>query len=265
MIPPILRRCLGLHAALVCLLAVAPVAIIVIESFTASDYVVFPPRGLSWKWYAEAASRDEFLDSLVLSLWIALATSVVATALGTLVSLALVRYRFPGRHMLQILFMAPLSVPGIILGLALLLFVAGQGWARDASTILLGHLVVTLPFAIRFVSVALLGMVANVERAAASLGASPWTVFRRVTLPLIRPGVVASLVFTFILSFDDVSVALFLAAPGATTLPVRIYAYIDQSYDPLITAVSAVVALAAAAALTGIERTIGIGRLFGLR
>lgn len=265
MIPSVLRRCLGVHAVLVCVLAVAPVVIIVIESFTASDYVVFPPVGLSWKWYIEAANRSEFLDSLVLSLWIAFGTSLLATTLGTLVSLALVRYRFPGRSVLQILFMAPLSVPGIILGLALLQFVAAQGWARDASTIMLGHLVVTMPFAIRFVTVGLLGMAPNVERAAASLGASPWTVFRRVTLPMIRPGVVASLVFTFILSFDDVAVALFLAAPGATTLPVRIYAYIDQSYDPLITAVSAVVVLTAAAALAAIERTIGIGRLFGLR
>jgi putative spermidine/putrescine transport system permease protein len=265
MIPTALRRCLGLHAALVCLLAVAPVMVIIIESVTASDYVIFPPASLSWKWYIKAASRSEFLDSLVLSLWIALATSLVATALGILVALALVRYRFSGRTGLEILFTAPLSVPGVILGLALLQFLAAEDWARSAGTIVLGHLIVTTPFAFRFVSVALLGMIPNVERAAGSLGAPPWTVFRRVTLPLIRPGVVASLVFTFILSFDDVAVALFLAGPAATTLPVRIYAYIDQSYDPLITAVSAVVVLAAAAALAGIERAIGIGRLFGLR
>ncbi len=265
MITAAMRRCLGAYAALVCLLAVLPVLIIVIESFTASDYVVFPPSGFSVKWYVESLQREEFLDSALLSLWVAVIASVVATALGTLVALALVRFRFPGRRVLQSLFMAPLSVPGIIFGLALLQFLASWGVARDMSAVIVGHVIIALPFAIRFVTVALIGMVANVELAAQSLGASPWVVFRRVTLPLIRPGVVASLVFAFILSFDDVAVSLFLATPGTMTLPVRIYVYIDQNYDPLITAVSAIVVMVAFLALGAIERTLGIGRLFGLR
>jgi putative spermidine/putrescine transport system permease protein len=260
-----MRRYLGAYAVIVCALAVLPVLIVVIESFTASDYVVFPPQGFSLKWYAEASRRDEFLQSALLSLIVAVIASVIATVLGTLVALALVRYRFLGRRVLQSLFMAPLSVPGIIFGLALLQFLASQGVARDTSAIIVGHVIIALPFAIRFVTVALIGMVPNVELAAQSLGADAWTVFRRVTLPLIRPGVVASLVFAFILSFDDVAVALFLATPGTTTLPVRIYVYIDQSYDPLITAVSAIVVLGAFIALAAIERTLGIGRLFGLR
>jgi putative spermidine/putrescine transport system permease protein len=265
MIPRGMRLCLAAYAGLVCLLSVLPVLIIVIESFTASDYVVFPPKGLSLKWYAEAAQRQEFVDSAFLSLGIALVACIIATVLGTLVALALVRYRFPGRQVLQSLFMAPLSVPGIIFGLALLQFFSAWMIPRENIAVVIGHVIIALPFAIRFVTVSLVGMVPNVELAAQSLGADRWSVFRRITLPLIRPGVVASLVFAFILSFDDVAVALFLATPGGTTLPVRIYAYIDQSYDPLIAAVSAIVVLVAFLALALIERSLGIGRLFGLR
>ncbi len=260
-----LRRGLGLYAALICSLSVLPVLVIVIESFTASDYVVFPPRGFSLKWYFEAARREEFLNAALLSLGVAFAASLLATSLGTCVALALARHRFFGRAALQALFMAPLSLPGIVFGLALLQFLAAHALPRDVVTIMVGHVIITLPFAVRFITVALAGIPPVVERAAQSLGADGWTVFRLVTLPMIRPGFVASLVFAFILSFDDVAVALFLTTPSSTTLPVRIYVYIDQNYDPLITAVSAVVVFAAFAVLAVMERTMGIGKLFGLR
>lgn len=260
-----LRRGLGIYAGLVCLLSVMPVLVIVIESFTASDYVVFPPKGFSLKWYVAAAAREEFVQSFVLSLMVACAASVLATVLGTLVALVLVRHRFFGRAALQALFMAPLSLPGIVFGLALLQFLAARGIPRDVVSVTLGHVIITLPFAVRFITVALGGIPPVVERAAQSLGADGWTVFCRVTLPMIRPGFVASLVFSFILSFDDVAVALFLASPNSTTLPVRIYVYIDQNYDPLITAVSAVVVFLAFGVLAVMERTMGVGKLFGLR
>jgi len=260
-----MRRLLGLYAGFACLMSVLPVLIIAIESFTATDYVVFPPQGFSFKWYGEIWKRREFIDSAGLSLVVALVSACLATIIGTLVSLGLMRYRFFGRGLVQALFMAPLSLPGIIFGLALLQFFARHGLPRNVTALLVGHVIITTPFAIRFVTVALHGITPDVELAAQSLGADRWAVFRRVTLPLIRPGVAASLVFAFILSFDDVAVALFLATPSATTLPVRIYTYIDQNYDPLVTAISAFIVLMAYLALALIERTIGIGRLFGLR
>jgi len=265
MIPDRMRRWLGVYAAIICVLSVAPVLVIVIESFTASEYVVFPPKGFSLRWYQAAAQRQDFIDSAILSLTVALLASVIATVLGTLVALALVRHRFWGRQVLQSLFMAPLSLPGIIFGLALLQFLAYHAVPRDMIAVVLGHVVITTPFAIRFITVALGGIPPQLEQAAQSLGADNWAVFRKVTLPLIRPGFMASLVFAFILSFDDVAVALFLTTPSSVTLPVRIYVYIDQNYDPLITAVSAVVVMAAALALVVMERVAGIGRLFGLR
>lgn len=265
MTTPGVRRVLGIITLLVCLFSVSPVLVVVIESFTGSDYVVFPPPSLSLKWYHEFASRPEFVSSVVVSSITALAASVTATILGLGVTLALVRHRIPGRQLLQQLFMAPLSLPGLILGLALLQMLAQNGLPRGVLTMVLAHVLITTPFAIRFLTVALSGMDRRVEQAAASLGATPFAVFRHVTLPLIRPGLVAALVFAFIISFDEVAASLFIASPQAMTLPVRIFVYVEQNYDPLVTAVSSLLVMAALIALVVIERLIGVGRIFGLR
>jgi putative spermidine/putrescine transport system permease protein len=265
LIPPAARRVLSIFTLLACVFSVAPVLVIVIESFTSTDYVVFPPPGLSFKWYGEFLKRPEFIDSVLVSTVVAVFAAIAATALGAAAAMALVRHEFPGRKLLQQLFVAPLSLPGLIFGLALLQFLARYGIPRNVATMTLAHIVITMPFAIRFVTVALIGLDRNVELAAQSLGASRWRAFRHVTLPLIRPGIVASLVFAFIISFDEVAASLFLASPTATTLPVRIFTYIDQNYDPLVTAVSSLLVFAALAALVALERTLGVGRLFGLR
>lgn len=265
MIPALARRWLGAFTLLVCLCSVAPVLVIVIESFTSANYVAFPPPGLSTKWYFETIKRPEFVDSMLVSLTVAVGTSIISTILGTLTALALVRHSFRGRKLLQTVFAMPLSLPGLIFGLALLQFITMQNMPVNGWVILIAHIIITMPFAIRFVSVALLGVNTNVELAARSLGANPWLTFRHVTFPLVRPGIVASLVFAFILSFDEVAASLFVSTPDAMTLPVRIYVYIDQNYDPLITAISSVLVFAAVIALAIIEKTIGMGRLFGLR
>jgi putative spermidine/putrescine transport system permease protein len=265
LIPALARRWLGAFTLLVCLCSVAPVLVIVIESFTSANYVAFPPPGLSAKWYFETIKRPEFVDSMLVSLTVAVGASIISTALGTLTALALVRHSFRGRKLLQSVFAMPLSLPGLIFGLALLQFITLRNMPVNGWVILIAHIIITMPFAIRFISVALLGVNANVELAASSLGANPWLTFRHVTFPLIRPGMVASLVFAFILSFDEVAASLFVSTPDAMTLPVRIYVYIDQNYDPLITAISSVLVFAAVIALAVIEKTIGMGRLFGLR
>jgi putative spermidine/putrescine transport system permease protein len=265
LIPPAAHRLLAVFAVLVCAFSVAPVLVIVAESFTATDYVVFPPPALSFKWYGEFLKRAEFVDSVLVSTIVALGASVVATALGSAASLALIRYEFFGRRVLQQLFLAPLSLPGLIFGLALLQFLARYGMPRNIVTITLAHIIITMPFAIRFITVALVGVDRNVELCAQSLGAGPWRTFRHVTLPLIRPGMAASVVFAFIISFDEVAASLFVSSPNATTLPVRIFTYIDQNYDPLVTAVSSLLVFAALIAIVILERTFGVGRLFGLR
>jgi len=260
-----IRLWLGVFAFTVCVFSVAPVLVIVIESFTATDYIVFPPPSFSFKWYVEFAKRSEFVDSALVSLIVAFCACLMATCLGTMAAIALVRHEFIGRRAVQAFFMSPLSLPGLILGLALLQFLAGYGLARTVVTLTLTHVVITMPFAIRFVSIALLSIDPNVEKAARSLGADSWRTFWNITFPLIRPGIAASVVFSFILSFDEVAASLFVSSPSAMTLPVRIFVYIDQNYDPLVTSVSSLLVFMAVIALFIIEKTVGMGRLFGLK
>jgi putative spermidine/putrescine transport system permease protein len=133
----------------------------------------FPPSGFSLKWYVEFLKRAEFVDSAVVSTIVAFVATLVATALGTAASIALVRYEFFGRRVLQQLFLAPLSLPGLIFGLALLQFLARYGIPRNVVTIALAHVVIVVPFTIRFITVALLGVDRNVELCARSLGREP--------------------------------------------------------------------------------------------
>jgi putative spermidine/putrescine transport system permease protein len=241
----------------------APLAVVLVASLTAAEYTSFPPEGLSLRWYVAIASHPEFVESLRVSLGVALVTGVLATALGTLAALALARHRFPGRDLLNTLFLSPLMVPTVILGVALLNFYTVAGITRTPFSLVFGHLVITVPYVVRLVSASLAGLDRTLEQAAMNLGASPWQAFRRVTLPLARPGIVAGAAFATITSFDDVSVALFLASPHSMTLPVRIFTYIEQTFDPLVTAVCSLLIVLAAVAVAIIERTIGLGRLFG--
>ncbi len=256
---------LGIYTACICAFAIAPVMIILLESLTSANHVAFPPPGLSLRWYAEIPRRPEFVASLTTSLVVAAIAATGATVLGTLAGLALVRYRFRGRELLQSLFLSPLSLPAIVLGIALLQFYSTLAIPRNTATLVFAHILFTCPYTIRLVSVSLTSFDANLERAARNLGASPWMAFRRVTMPLIRPGMVAGLVFAFIVSFDDISVSLFLASDRAMTLPVRVFTYIEQNSDPFITAVSSLLIVIVVVLAAIIEKTMGIGRLFGVR
>jgi putative spermidine/putrescine transport system permease protein len=241
----------------------APIAVVLVASLTAAEYTSFPPRGLSLRWYVEILRHDEFLESLRVSVLVALVSAVLAVALGTPAALALVRHRFRGRGALNTLFLSPLMLPAVILGIALLSFYTRVGITRTPLALVAGHLVITVPYVVRLVSAALAGLDGTLERAAMNLGATPWQAFRRVTLPLIRPGMAAGAAFAAIVSFDDVSIALFLSGPRTVTLPVRIFTYIEQTFDPLVTAVCSVLIVVAAAAVVVIEKSLGLARVFG--
>jgi putative spermidine/putrescine transport system permease protein len=258
-------RPLAVYTFLVCCFSPVAIVVVLLESLTSANFVSFPPVGLSLRWYAQIPQRMEFVASLTTSLAVATVAAIVSTILGTLAGLALVRYRFFGRALLQALFMSPLSVPAIVLGLALLQFYATYGIPRTVLTLALAHVLITSPYTIRLISVSLTAFDSNLERAARSLGAAPWATFRRITMPLIRPGMLAGMVFAFIVSFDDTSVALFLSGATTMTLPVRIFTYVEQSFDPFVTAISSVLILIIFVLALVIEKTIGIGKLFGVR
>lgn len=256
-------RLLAVWTALVYAFVIAPIAVVLLASLTAAEYTSFPPEGLSLRWYLAIPEHPEFVESFRVSLLVALVTGAIATVLGTVAALVLVRQRFPGRDALNALFLSPLMLPAVILGIALLQFYTMVGITRTPFALVCGHLVITVPYVIRLVSASLAGFDRTLELAAMNLGATPWQAFRRVTIPLVRPGIVAGGTFAVIVSFDDVSVALFLAGPHSTTLPVRIFSYIEQTMDPLATAVCSVLIVVALAAVVVIERSVGLGRMFG--
>jgi putative spermidine/putrescine transport system permease protein len=242
-----------------------PMVIIVLASFTSASYVSFPPQGFTLKWYGEALRRREFLDSLKLSLIVAIGTSAIAMAMGTMVAVGIVRYRFAGRELINAFFMSPLIIPTVVIGIALLQFYNQVGLATGVTTLIIGHVIVTVPYAIRLVASSLTGLDRNIELAARTLGAAPMRAFLKVTLPLIVPGMVAGSVFAFITSFDNVTISIFLATPRMVTLPVRIYNFWDQPIVPWLLAICSLIIAWTVIVIWAIERTISVQGIFGLQ
>lgn len=241
-----------------------PLAVVVVTSFGATEYVAFPPRGWSVRAWADALTRTEFLDSLLLSLELAGIVAVVATTLGTAAALGL-RMLPPGAALrLEALFLAPLAVPHLVLGVAILQVIGLLMLGVSLPVLVAGHLVICLPYATRLVVAALATIDPNTERAAAVLGASAWYTVWHVTLPHVRPAVVASLFITATVSFDDVGIALFLSNADTETLPVRIFHYVEYQFAPFIAALGAVLIAVPVVAAVLVERWFGLGRLFGL-
>ncbi|MGA6153897.1 ABC transporter permease [Stenotrophomonas sp. NPDC087984] len=258
------RRLLGAaFAALVGLFLLAPVLVTIASSLTTTSYVTFPPKGLTLHWYAELLNRPEFLDSFLLSIGVAAGAAVVSTALGLAAGLAIHRYPFPGKSVLDRLFSSAFAVPTIVLGIGLLQWYAQLGMASSPLTLLLAHLVLTVPYTVRLVLAGLAGLDRSAELAAAGLGAKAPQVFWHVTLPAVRGPLIAGAFFALITSFDDLTIALFVVTTDMQTLPVRIFNYLQYNYDPTVTAVGTVMVLFAAVAVVIIERVVGVAHLFG--
>jgi putative spermidine/putrescine transport system permease protein len=239
----------------------APILIVIPVSFSDATYLVFPPRGFSLRWYANFFSLRELTDALALSVRLGVVVTVASTTIGTMASFALVRHGFPGRNALRTLFLSPMVLPGVVLGIGFLIFFSRARLIHTFWSLLLAHLIVTLPYVIRTVSATLQGFPRVLEEAGASLGASPIAVFRTITLPLLKTGILAGAIFAFIVSFDELVISIFLTGPRLSTLPVQIYNYIEFTSDPTIAAISVILILLTTAAVTLLERFVGFGRL----
>lgn len=230
--------------ALILLYLLAPVIVVVATAFTTSNYPVFPPQGFTLQWFERFLGMAEFTDAIYRSTLLASTSTLVATILGTFGALSLARYRFKGREALSAFMLSPILFPTIVLGLALLVFFSQIGLSGSFLGLVIAHSVLTTPFVIRLVMASLGEFDPAVEEASRNLGAGWWRTFLQVTLPLIRPGVLAGAVFAFIISFDELVVTLFLAGPDMTTLPVRIYTFVEFSSEPTISAISTVLIVA---------------------
>jgi putative spermidine/putrescine transport system permease protein len=228
------------------LIIFAPVVMIVVTSFFAQEIISFPPQALSLQWYANAWDKPEFLRGLVTSLEVALLAAAIGVPIGTAAALAIVRGEFRGRSAISSFLLAPLAVPGVVAGsgLYMLYVMAEDVLDRDIKATMEGlvaaHTLLAIPWTVRLVVASLQGLDRAAEEAAANLGASPFTVFRRVTLPMMRPGIVAAAMFSFIQSFENLDLSMLLVGPGRITLPVAMLNYLEFRIDPTLAAVATV-------------------------
>jgi ABC-type spermidine/putrescine transport system permease subunit II len=242
-------------------LLLLPLLIVVVISFTSGAGVDFPPPGYSLRWFEYIAQRPEFVSGTVNSLVLAVVATVLALVLGVLASFGLVRYRFRGKGLVEALFLAPLVVPSLIIGVSLLYFFSSLGFTDAFQRLVLAHLILTVPYTIRSVSATLYGLDPSYEEASRVMGAGSLRTFRKVVLPMIRPGIVVACLFAFIVSFDNFNLSIFLIDGNTVTLPVRIFTYLNFQFDPSIAAISTVLLVATIAVLAIAERTIGLTRL----
>lgn len=240
-----------------------PILFVVASAFTSSSTLSFPPKGFSLQWFGKAAAYQPFTDALLSSLLLAGCATALALALGVPVALGLHRGAIPGRSLLQGLFLSPLVVPELVIGLALYQqLMIGLGQTAFAA-LLIGHAVLLMPYAVRVTGAALTLADPALEEAARGLGATPWRAFRTVTLPLLRPGVMSAALLGFITSFNNVPLSLLLQSRDFGTLPVTMLDYVQQSYDPVIAAMSTLILAATIIVAVVAERTVGFTRIFG--
>lgn len=215
-----------------------PVFIIIPISFSSAKYLQFPPKGFSLQWYEDYFSDPVWLSATLLSLRVAAITMVLATVLGTMASLALVRGRFIGKTVIHGFLLSPMIIPVIIIAISIYLFFAKLRLIGTSFGLILAHTVLALPFVVVNVSATLKGFDETLERAAMSLGATRSKAFLKVTLPLIRSGVISGALFAFVTSFDEVVIAIFISGAYAVTLPKQMWDGIRISLNPTIAAVS---------------------------
>jgi len=216
----------------------APTLVIVPMSFTEARILSFPPQGFTLDWYERMLTDRQWSTGLVNSFQVALLTAILATVLGTLTALGLTRGRFFGRTAINALVLSPLIVPVVVIAIGMFgLFVQ---WRIGGSLIGLvaAHTVLAIPFVVVAVATSLRTMDRNLEMAAANLGADPWRTFTRITFPIILPGVLTGAIFSFITSWDEVVIAIFMTSARFRTLPVEMWEQVRQAVDPTVAAVS---------------------------
>ena len=251
----------GAMAALVVLLL--PVVIVVSAGLTAGDYLTFPPQGLSLRWVIDFLNSPTFFPAYLFSLELAAITMAISATLGTMAAVFLTRSRGRGVGAVRGLFMSPILLPGLVLGLALYVFyvASGIGLARTFGGLLVGHVLVTTPFVLATVSASLVGFDISLEEAARSLGAGPWAAFRHVTLRSIAPGVSAGSIFAFIISFGQFDLSLYLGAPNLTGLPYAMYISLRYKFEPTAAAAGIFAIALVVASMVLTSRLVNLGRL----
>jgi putative spermidine/putrescine transport system permease protein len=256
----------GIAFFLILLFLMGPTVLLIAASFNTSPLIEFPPSGFSFQWFVKALTTEDFITSSLVSLTTASLAALISTSLGILTSIVLVRHKFYGQKILDALFLSPLIIPSIITGMALYHYVVLLRMAGTFYALLIGHIIITIPYSIRTISAILHNLDISLEDAARTLGANEIKTFLKITLPLIKPGIIAGGILSFILSWNDFSISLFLSGSKYVTLPLRIYGYILWEFvDPTITAMSTFLIFISALVIILIDKMLGISVFYAFQ
>ncbi len=263
-----INRIYAAITALVLAFVVLPLGAVIWVSFFANRILSFPATGYTLDWYVRAWQLDSFRNGFITSVETALVAVAISLVLGVPASLALVRYRFPGRDAIQTLLLSPMVVPGIVGGAALFMAFIELEILLDVDIsgtlpgLFVAHGLIALPWTVRLVTASLVGMSPSYEEAAQSLGAGRLTTFFRVTLPIIKPGIVAAALFSFVISFIDLEKSIFLVGPGRSTLQIALVSYLEWNLDSTVAAVATVQILIIGVLLLVSDRYARLSRAF---
>ena len=239
---------------------IGPFLIIILGGLSAGDFMTFPPDGISLKWYIKVFTVESFRESFWLSMFLAVFGTICALVLGIPAAYAISRYDLPYSETIKTIVAAPIIVPGIIVGLALLRYLVVPLNFTVTLALFMAHTALVLPYAVRIVSSSLNNLRGDMEEAAVLLGCTRLGAFMRVVLPNIRSGVLAAFILGFVTSFNQVPVSLFLSGPGVRTLPIDMLGYMEITYDPSVAALSALLAFLSVAIVFVAEKFLGFSR-----
>ena len=257
------RLWLTLSVVLVYAFLLLPIVVVVVSALNAGAYLRFPPEGISLRWFATFARSRSFTRSLAFSVELATIVTIVTTVLGTMASLWLFRSVARFRDLLRVLLISPLAVPGIVTGIALLIFFFAVGWRHTGLLgLIIGHSLISLPYVFLITSAVLARFDRTLEEAARNLGADQLTTFRRVTLPLIKGGIISGAIFAFVASYDEFNISLLLSGVGATPLPIQLFDYLRFSFDPTAAAAGTISIVLALVVVLVTQRLVGLESLY---
>jgi putative spermidine/putrescine transport system permease protein len=253
-VSPLLKIVVGI----ILLVVVAPLVVPLLMSISDTAYIVFPPQGFTLKWYAAVLTNPEAQGSFLFSLQLAAIVTIVSLVLGIPCAVGLTRFKVPGQDAVLGIILSPLIVPLIVTGVALLQLFSMIGSRATLLQLVIGHTVICLPYVIRSVSASFVLVNRNLEDAASVLGAPPHVVASRIIWPQVRPGILAGGIFSFIVSFDDYPISMWLADGNHFPIPLYLYTVIERSFDPSIAAIASLMIFFALFLVLVIEKVFGI-------
>lgn len=252
---------LNIIAYVVLLFLFIPLLIVSVTAFNNSNIIEFPIKGFSFQWFLKAFNSKDLMNSMKVSFYLAILSSIISVILGGLASIAIVKRPSKISNFMKELFLTPTIIPMIVIGFILYHFMIIFLHLNIILALILGHIILILPFSIRIITAALSTIDPSIEEAALSLGCGKFNTFFSIILPNLSSAISASFMLSFINSFNNIPISIFLKAPGLNTLPYAMINYIELNYDPTVSAISVILMIATILIMLFIEKTVGISSI----